>query len=143
MFHSYSVDEHIIRVIKNISELKESQDPKFALYKVVYSQISDPIILTAAAFLHDIAKGKGGHHAQEGAKDATYFCQLHGYTQHQSRLVHFLVLNHLVMSNTAQRRDITDPEVITQFAKLIEDEEHLNLLYCLTIADIAATNEQE
>lgn len=143
MFHLYSVDEHTIRVLKNIHDIKDSDNPIFSLFKNVYNQISDHEILNVAAILHDIAKGTGGHHAIEGAKEALYFCQIHGYTQYQTKFIQFLVLNHLLMSQTAQRRDITDPEIVHQFACIVDDEDHLNSLYCLTVADIAATNDRE
>lgn len=143
MFHTYTVDEHIIRVLKNIAVFSCSKEPAHALFRTLFQQLPDPEILIAAAFLHDIAKGQGGHHAELGAKQALYFCQLHGYTQYQSRLIAWLVAEHLVFSATALRRDIADPEVIKNFAALMQDEEHLDLLYCLTAADIAATNDHE
>ncbi|SPT71859.1 PII uridylyl-transferase [Anaerobiospirillum thomasii] len=143
MFHMYSVDEHTIRVLKNICDLNESDNSIFALFKNVYNQIADVEILNVAAFLHDIAKGTGGHHAVEGAKEALYFCQLHGYTQYQTQFISFLVLKHLLMSSTAQRRDINDPNIVNSFAREVEDEDHLNCLYCLTVADITATNDRE
>lgn len=141
MFHTFSVDEHTIRVLKNIDDLNESDLEIHSLFKNVYHQINDQEVLKVAALLHDIAKGRGGHHAQEGAKEATYFCQIHGYTQYQTKMVSWLVLNHLLMSQVATRRDISDPNVIYQFAKEVEDEEHLNSLYCLSVADISATND--
>lgn len=143
MFHTFSVDEHIIRVLKNIAVFSTSTQSVHALFRNVYHQLSEPSLLQVAAFLHDIAKGRGGHHAAQGAREATYFCQLHGFTQYQSRMVTWLVENHLVMSSTALRRDITDPAVVTEFARQMQDEEHLNLLYCLSVADIAATNDHE
>lgn len=143
MFHSYTVDEHTIRVLKNIALFMQSQEQLHSLFRNVYRQLPEPEILAVAAFLHDIGKGQGGHHAEKGAKEALYFCQLHGYTHYQRRLVCWLVENHLLFSATALRRDIADPEVISQFARTMQDEEHLNLLYCLTVADIAATNERE
>lgn len=143
MFHLYTVDEHTIRVIKNFESLSHSKDQSFTLFKHVYSQLSNPEILVVAGLLHDIAKGQGGHHAQLGAGEALYFCQLHRYTLYQTRLVSWLVYNHLLMSSTAQRRDINDPQVVNEFSKKVQDEEHLNLLYCLSVADICATNDRE
>ena len=143
MFHIYTVDEHSIRVVKNFENLGHSKEPSFTLFKHVYSQLSNPEILIVAGLLHDIAKGQGGHHAQLGAGEALYFCQLHRYTLYQTRLVSWLVYNHLLMSSTAQRRDINDPQVVNEFSKKVQDEEHLNLLYCLSVADICATNDRE
>lgn len=143
MFHTYTVDEHTIHVIKNIQELNQNKESKYSLFRNVYHQINEPELLNVAALLHDIGKGRGGHHADIGAHEAIYFCQLHDYTQYQNRIVSWLVQNHLTMSAIAMRRDITDPEVVNDFAKLVQDEEHLNLLYCLSVADIAATNDHE
>lgn len=142
MFHMYTVDEHTIRVIKSIDAMNKSDDPSHALFKHVYAQLSNPEILVVAALMHDIAKGQGGHHAQLGAGESLYFCQLHRYTLYQTRLVSWLVYNHLLMSATAQRRDINDPQVVNEFTKRVQDEEHLNLLYCLTATDISATNDR-
>ena len=142
MFHMYTVDEHTIRVIKSIDAMNKSDDPAHALFKHVYAQLSNPEILVVAALMHDIAKGQGGHHAQLGAGESLYFCQLHRYTLYQTRLVSWLVYNHLLMSATAQRRDINDPQVVNEFTKRVQDEEHLNLLYCLTATDISATNDR-
>lgn len=143
MFHTFTVDEHTIRVIKNIDVLNHSQDQIYSLFKHVYQQLPTPEILIVASLLHDIAKGQGGHHAQLGAGEALYFCQLHKYTLYQTRMISWLVYNHLLMSATALRRDINDPQVVNEFSKLVQDEEHLNLLYCLSVADINATNDHE
>ncbi len=143
MFHLFSVDEHTVRVMNNLDLLSRSKDQNYALFRTTYRSLSEPVVLHTAAFLHDIGKGRGGHHSEEGAKDALNFCQLHNFSHYQTQLVAWLVLNHLSFSTTAQRRDISDPEVINQFAVKMKDEEHLNLLYCLTVADITATNDRE
>ncbi len=143
MFHTYTVDEHIIRVLKNLAIFSHSKEQRHLLFRNLYHQLPEPVILITAAFLHDIAKGRGGHHADLGAKEALYFCQLHGFTKYQSKLISWLTANHLALSATALRRDISDPEIITNFARQMQDEEHLNLLYCLSVADIAATNDRE
>ncbi|MCR5085198.1 MAG: [protein-PII] uridylyltransferase [Succinivibrionaceae bacterium] len=143
MFHCYTVDEHTIRVMLNINALQSSEGSGLSLFRSVSSQVAEPLALSTAALLHDLGKGGGGHHAEEGAKLALDFCRTHNYTEHQIRLISWLVRNHLQMSAFAQRRDTSSPEVIGEFADLVEDEEHLNLLYCLTVADINGTNERE
>lgn len=143
MFHTYTVDEHTMRVLKNIYAFTTQKQHNFSLYRQIYSQIEKPELLFIAAIFHDIAKGRNGHHAELAAPDAIHFCQLHGYNRYESRLVGWVVRNHLYMSMVAQRRDISDPEVVNEFAKKIGDETFLNYLYCLTVADICATNDTE
>ena len=143
MFHMFSVDEHTIRALTNIVALQHSDNPVFSFFSSVVRQLSEPGLLNVAAFLHDIAKGRGGHHAEEGAKEAYNFCQLHSFAPYQTELVTWTIRNHLLFSNIATRRDIADPEVINNFAGQMKDEEHLNMLYCLTVADITATNDSE
>ncbi len=143
MFHIFSVDEHTVRALSNLITLQQNSDPRFALFTVTMHHLSEPGLLNVAAFLHDIAKGRGGHHAEEGSKEALSFCQLHNFAPYQIELIAWTVRNHLLFSNTATRRDISDPEVISKFAEAVRDEEHLNMLYCMTVADITATNENE
>ncbi|WP_295350108.1 [protein-PII] uridylyltransferase [uncultured Succinivibrio sp.] len=140
-FHLFSVDEHSIRVIKNVNELSQSKLPEYQLFRSVYKRINDHELLITAALLHDIAKGRGGSHAAKGAKEAEQFCRLHDFSEYQTQMVRWLVESHLQLNTTATRRDITDIEVIKNFCYFVKDEEHLNQLYCLTVADISATNE--
>lgn len=89
---------------------------------------------------HDIGKGRGGDHSELGAVDAEVFCARHQLPAWDSRLITWLVQNHLVMSTTAQRKDLSDPQVIFDFAQLVGDQTRLDYLYVLTVADINATN---
>lgn len=143
MFHMFSVDEHTIRALTNLVTLVHSDNPVFSSFSAVIHQLSEPGLLNVAAFLHDIGKGHGGHHAEEGAKEAYNFCRLHSFAPYQTELITWTIRNHLLFSSIATRRDIADPEVINNFAATVKDEEHLNMLYCLTVADISATNENE
>lgn len=143
MFHAYTVDEHTMRVLSNIYRFTHDRNSEFSLFRQVYSHINSPELLFIAALFHDIAKGRRGHHAELGAPEALYFCQLHGYNRYESKLVSWVVRNHLYMSMVAQRRDISSPEVVTEFAKKVGDEMQLNFLYCLTVADICGTNDTE
>ncbi len=142
LFHAYSVDEHSYRVIKNLYQfsLKEHSH-KFPLCSQIVQKIRKPEVLYLAGIFHDIAKGRGGDHAELGAVDAFHFCQSHQMNKHDSNMVSWLVKYHLLMSVTAQRRDISDENVIRTFGEIVRDEAHLNYLYCLTVADMRATNE--
>ena len=93
-----------------------------------------------AAIFHDIAKGRGGDHSELGAVDAEAFCLEQGLSRYDARLVAWLVKNHLVLSVTAQKKDISDPKVIHEFAKHVGDQTHLDYLYVLTVADVRGTN---
>jgi len=106
----------------------------------IFLLISKPHILYIAGLFHDIAKGKKGDHSELGQDIARQFCVRHNITEHDTKLICWLVRNHLVMSTTAQRKDISDPDVIHEFSEKVGNSENLNYLYLLTIADIRATN---
>lgn len=141
MFHVYTVDEHTLFLIRN---LRRFALPEYAhelpLCSEVFQRIPKPELLYLAGLFHDIAKGRGGDHSELGAQDALEFCLRHGLSRYDSRLTAWLVSHHLLMSMTAQRQDINDPEVVREFATKVSDEIHLNYLYLLTVADIRATN---
>lgn len=141
LFHTYTVDEHTLFVVRNLRRLTV---PEFAdelpLCSRIMRDLPKPELLYIAALFHDIAKGRNGDHCELGAADAQEFCRDHGLGAYDTRLVCWLVRNHLLFSLTAQRRDISDPQVIHEFAATLGDHVHLDYLYLLTIADIRATN---
>ena len=141
LFHVYTVDDHILMVLRNVRRFTV---PEFARELPFCSELIATIpkleILYLAALLHDIAKGRGGDHSLLGEEDAVEFCRHHGLGDFDTRLVAWLVRNHLVMSTTAQRKDISDPEVVSEFAETVMDQLHLDYLYLLTVADIRGTN---
>ncbi|XPJ82387.1 HD domain-containing protein [Klebsiella pneumoniae] len=93
-----------------------------------------------AALFHDIAKGRGGDHSLLGMEDARRFCRDHSLSKEDTELVVFLVEHHLSMSQVAQKQDLSDPDVIRNFAAVMKDERHLTALYLLTVADIRGTS---
>ena len=141
LFHVYTVDEHSLFVVRN---LRRFTVPEHADEVPFCSRLARQIpkfeLLVLAGLFHDIAKGRGGDHSQLGAADAEAFCRHHGLGEFDSHLVAWLVRNHLLMSTTAQRRDISDPEVVNEFARHVVTLDRLNYLYLLTVADIRATN---
>lgn len=141
LFHAYTVDEHTLNVLRYARRLGQPQyAAEVPLAHERYLALERPILLVLACVFHDIAKGRGGDHSQLGALDARHFCVTHGLSDEDAELVAWLVQHHLVMSMTAQRKDISDPEVVLGFAQTIGDAQRLDLLYLLTVADIRGTN---
>ena len=141
LFHIYTVDEHILFVIRNMRYfgLDEYRN-KFPLCRQILEQVPKQELLYFAGMFHDMAKGRRGDHSALGSRDALAFCRKHHLSDYDAKLVAWLVEHHLLMSKTAQREDINDPEVINRFARKVGDTIHLNYLYLLTVADINGTN---
>ncbi len=141
LFHVYTVDEHILFVLRNLRRftVPEFRD-EFPLASRLIRQLARPERLYLAALFHDIAKGRGGDHSELGEHDAREFCRQHGLSDHDTNLACWLVRHHLLMSDVAQRQDIFDPGVVTDFARRVGDQEHLDCLYLLTVADMRGTS---
>lgn len=141
LFHAYTVDSHTLFVVRQLRRFgAENFASEYPFYSVISKKLPKPELLYIAGLFHDIAKGQGGDHSEMGADDAYKFCIRHSLSEYDSRIVEWLIRNHLKMSMTAQRKDISLPEVIHEFAKLVGDQNHLNYLYLLTVADIMSTN---
>ena len=141
LFHVYTVDQHILQVLRNIRRFTMSEFAhEYPMCSRIISELDRPWLLYVAALFHDIAKGRGGDHSELGTVDAAEFCQDHGLTAEDTELVVWLVRNHLIMSQVAQKEDLSDPDVIGKFVKLVGDVRHLQSLYLLTHADIRGTS---
>ncbi|NEP60066.1 MAG: [protein-PII] uridylyltransferase [Symploca sp. SIO2G7] len=140
LFHVYTVDQHILFVIRNLRRFaRGNQASDFSRPIKIFQRIQKPETLYLAALFHDIAKGRGGDHSTLGAIEARAWVQRLPLPPGQRELTVWLVENHLVMSMTAQRQDISDPAVVDAFAEKVGSRERLNYLYLLTAADISAT----
>ncbi|MCF9047068.1 [protein-PII] uridylyltransferase [Acinetobacter nectaris] len=141
LFHIYTVDQHTLLLLRNLERFQEPEFAKsFSIVSSVYQRLRRKEIIMIAALFHDIAKGRGGDHSELGAQDAYDFCEAHGISKPDTELIVWLIQNHLLMSLTAQKKDISDPDVIKAFADKLGDMDYLNYLYTLTVADINATN---
>ena len=141
LFHAYTVDEHTLFVVSNLRRFALQRfDHEYPHCSRIMQSLEKPEIAYLSGLFHDIAKGRGGDHSELGAVDAEAFCLEHGMSQYEARLVAWLVLNHLALSTTAQKRDIGDPDVVNEFAALVGDQAHLDFLYVLTVADVRGTN---
>ncbi len=141
LFHIYTVDQHTLFVIRNMRRFfVDKFSHEFPLCSQIIRTLPKPELLYIAGLFHDIAKGRGGDHSELGAVDAKVFCQQHGLSQRDSELVSWLVQQHLLMSATAQHKDISDPDVIHEFATKVGNSIKLDYLYLLTVADMRATN---
>lgn len=140
LFHVYTVDQHILFVIRNLRRFANGHYPQHFAHAIeLFQRIHNPASLYLAALFHDIAKGRGGDHSELGARDVATFCEHLDISPSDRRLIVWLVEHHLLMSRTAQREDISDPEVIHRFARIVGERRRLQYLYILTVADIAAT----
>jgi [protein-PII] uridylyltransferase len=141
LFHAYTVDEHTLFVVSNLRRFALSRfDQEYPHCSRIMQRLEKPELVYLAGLFHDIAKGRGGDHSELGAVDAEAFCLEHGLSKYEARTVAWLVRHHLILSTTAQKKDIGDPEVINEFATKVGDPLHLDYLYLLTVADVRGTN---
>ena len=139
MYHHYTVDEHLIRAVGNVAAIERGDFKEdHPLSSDVVKRIHPREVLYCAILLHDIAKGLPGDHSDLGAEIAQRLCPRWGLSPDDTATVAWLVQNHLVMSDTAQRRDIADPKTVRDFVAVVQSPEMLRLLMVLTVADIRA-----
>lgn len=137
MYHHYTVDEHTLRCLGVLAQLERGElSDELPLSNHVLPMIQNRRLLHVALFLHDIGKGRVESHEAVGARIARQLCPRLGLTPQETETVAWLVENHLIMSQTAQSRDISDPRTIATFAENVHTMERLRLLLVLTVCDI-------
>ncbi len=141
LFHIYTVDAHTLQVLRNMRwmTLGKSKD-KYPLANELAKKLPKIEILYISGLYHDIGKGRGSDHSELGKSIVRKFCKKHLYSEEDTKKIEWLVENHLLMSVTSQKKDLTDSKVVEDFAKKVGSLEMLNYLYCLTAADVSATN---
>jgi [protein-PII] uridylyltransferase len=141
LFHEYTVDQHTLFVVRNLRRFAYGKyRERFPHARQVFKRIAKPELLYLAAIFHDIAKGRGGDHSELGAVDARNFCERLDIYPAEQDMIAWLVEQHLLMSQTAQQKDLSDPANIQDFAEVVGNTRYLDHLYLLTVADIAATS---
>ena len=141
LFHVYTVDQHILMVLRNVRRFFMAEHAhEYPACSQLAAGWDKPWILYIAALFHDIAKGRGGDHSELGCRDVRVFCRQHGIAAEDTRLIEFLVGEHLTMSRIAQKEDLSDPQVVAGFARRVGNERYLTALYLLTVADIRGTS---
>jgi [protein-PII] uridylyltransferase len=141
LFHAYTVDEHTLFVVNNLRRFALQRfDNEFPHCSEVMQSLEKSEIAYLSGLFHDIAKGRGGDHSELGAVDAEAFCLEHGLSESEARTVAWLVRHHLILSTTAQKKDLGDPNVINEFAEIMGERARLDYLYVLTVADVRGTD---
>ena len=140
-YHVYTVDVHTVQCIRNLNTIEAGTLKEIApVASDLIGQVQSRRALYVAMLLHDIAKGRGGDHSVLGAEIALYVGPALGLTAEETEMVSWLVLHHLLLSQTAFSRDIDDPKTILDLADTIQSPERLRLLLVLTVADIRAVS---
>lgn len=143
MYHSYTVDEHTIKAVGNVSDIEQGVLNSIApVASRLFHEINSRQALFVAVLFHDIAKGRGGDHSVLGAEVAAQLCPLLGLNAETTETVVWLIRHHLLMSKTAFRYDLNDPQTISDFAAEVQSPERLKLLLVLTVADILAVGPE-
>jgi [protein-PII] uridylyltransferase len=141
LFHVYTVDQHILMVLRNMRRFFIAEHShEYPMCSQLAAGWDEPWLLYVAALFHDIAKGRGGDHSELGRKEVRVFCRQHGIADEDAQLIGFLVGEHLSMSRVAQKEDLSNPDVIAAFARRVSNERRLTALYLLTVADIRGTS---
>ena len=141
LFHAYTVDQHILMVLRNVRRFFMAEHAhEYPFCSQLAAGWDKPWLLYISALFHDIAKGRGGDHSKLGIAEVRTFCRQHGIAKEDSKLIEFVVGEHLTMSHVAQKEDLSDPDVIQAFAQRVGNERQLTALYLVTVADIRGTS---
>ena len=142
IYHTYTVDVHSIFLVEELRRLWRGKYERalFELTELMRSA-EDRAALFLGCLLHDIGKGFGGNHSDKGAERARACVERLGLDPERAERIVFLVRHHLTMSHIGQRRDLADPRMISEFAKLVHDRTNLRNLYLLTFADMRASSQ--
>lgn len=137
MYHHYTVDEHTIQCISHLSQIERGElIESLPLASGILKAGVNRKVIYVALLLHDIGKGRPEDHSILGAQIARRICPRLGLTKKECETVEWLIRYHLLMSDTAQKRDISEPRTIRGFAKAVKSVERLDLLTVLTVCDI-------
>lgn len=141
LFHLYTTDEHSFRMVQMLRRLRYGDEREhYPIASQLVHKVPNREVLYLTALLHDAGKLKKGDHEVAGAEIAEAFCKQHNFSKFHTRLVAWLIKNHLLMSQVSQRIDVNDPEEVHQFAQEVGDQIHLDFLYLVTVTDIVTTN---
>jgi [protein-PII] uridylyltransferase len=139
MYHHYTVDEHLLMAVGNCARIERGElKSEHPLVSDLIKRVQSREVLYVAMLLHDMAKGLPGDHSELGAALAESVCPRFGLSPADTATVSWLVRHHLVMSDAAQKRDVSDPQTVKNFASVVQTPERLRLLSILTVADIRA-----
>ena len=141
MYHTYTVDVHSIFLVEELRRLWRGKYEEEHAELTQLVREGDREVLFLGCLLHDIGKGLGGDHSEKGTVRAERCLERLGLPREKVDRILFLVRQHLWMSHVAQRRDLSDPRVIVEFAKVVGDRENLRNLYLVTFADIRASSK--
>ena len=141
-FHKYTVDEHSLLTIKNLEDLYHSRRPRELRFGELLRSLSRPELLMFAMLFHDVGKSESGSHIPGSLAAVNRIAQRIALPEEDLEIIYFLIQHHLEMSNTFQRRDITDEAVVKRFTELIGTQENLRMLCLMTYADIKGVSAE-
>src|SRR6476619_5078454 len=142
-FHRYTADEHTLVCIDKLDALARTEDPKLTQYRKLFEELPNPFVLYLALLLHDTGKAVGARpHSEASAVFAQRVARRLQLDPHERKMLILLVDHHVTLSNIAQRRNIDDPVTVSEFAAIVKNQENLDALMLLTLADGQGTSDQ-